>query len=83
MLELLRTDSHVGIGVESRPPPFSKILTAHMCRKPTMTEFLHIFRVSSENRPETVISANLPLSSPYLARANPDSAEGRPGRSSC
>eukprot|EP00956_Cyclotella_meneghiniana_P032902 scaffold92021_cov71-Cyclotella_meneghiniana.AAC.2 len=39
--------------------------------------------VSSENRPQTVISVNLALFSPYFARANPDSLEGRPGRSSC
>eukprot|EP00956_Cyclotella_meneghiniana_P001535 scaffold1734_cov64-Cyclotella_meneghiniana.AAC.1 len=39
--------------------------------------------VSSENRPQTVISANLALSSPYFTRTNPDSPEGRPGRSSC
>eukprot|EP00956_Cyclotella_meneghiniana_P009799 scaffold13572_cov71-Cyclotella_meneghiniana.AAC.3 len=33
----------------------------HMCHKPTMTVFLRNFRVSSENRPQTVISANLAL----------------------
>ena len=49
-----------------------------MCHKPTMTVFLRIFRVSSENRPQTVISANLALFSPYFARANPDSPEEDP-----
>eukprot|EP00956_Cyclotella_meneghiniana_P003966 scaffold4781_cov73-Cyclotella_meneghiniana.AAC.1 len=39
--------------------------------------------ISSENRPQTVILANVALFSPYFARANPDSPEGRPGRSSC
>ena len=49
-----------------------------MCHKPTMTVFLRIFRVSSENRPQTVISANLALLSPYFARANHDSPEEDP-----
>eukprot|EP00956_Cyclotella_meneghiniana_P009151 scaffold12556_cov44-Cyclotella_meneghiniana.AAC.4 len=43
-----------------------------------MTVFLRICRVSSENRPHTVISANLALFSPYFARANPDSSEEDP-----
>eukprot|EP00956_Cyclotella_meneghiniana_P044443 scaffold318785_cov79-Cyclotella_meneghiniana.AAC.1 len=50
----------------------------HMCHKPTMTVFLRNFRVSSENRPQTVISANLALFSPYFARTNPDSPEEDP-----
>ena len=50
----------------------------HMCHKPTMTVFLRNFRVSSENRPQTVISANLALFSPYFDRANPDSPEEDP-----
>eukprot|EP00956_Cyclotella_meneghiniana_P000305 scaffold377_cov45-Cyclotella_meneghiniana.AAC.3 len=44
-----------------------------------MTVFLRNFRVSSENRPQTVISANLALFSPYFARANPNSPEEDPG----
>ena len=50
----------------------------HMCHKPTMTVFLRIFRVSSENRPQTVISVNLALFSPYFALANHDSPEEDP-----
>eukprot|EP00956_Cyclotella_meneghiniana_P010688 scaffold14968_cov70-Cyclotella_meneghiniana.AAC.1 len=56
-----------------------RFIALAMCHKPTMlTLFLRIFSVSSENRPQTVILANLALFSPYFARANPDSSEGRP-----